>query len=249
MKRVSVVIAVLLLLMTGCGDAKVQDTALHTAMTEGSAIEETQKTEVEEAVSSWVEELDIAQTVTQMIVVSAKGSYAMVSMHTQDDNGIWQEEFSVLGRIGRNGIDKEKEGDEKTPTGVYHFTNAFGILEDPGITTLPYLQIDETHYWVDDSDSKYYNQLVSTQAVKKEWNSAEKLSESIYSYKYVLALDYNEACVPGAGSAIFLHCPSRDFEGTSGCIAIPTENMVEVLQKLRSDCVIIIDSEENIANY
>lgn len=222
MKRVCLIILTIVLLITGCGKSEVS--------------------------SSWVADLEIAKKTTQMIVVSADGTYATVSMHTKVD-GVWEEAFSVQGRVGKKGVGKEKEGDKKTPAGVYRFTTAFGILEDPGITALPYLQVDKTHHWVDDCDSKYYNQLVSTRDVEMDWDSSEYLCKSTYSYKYVLALDYNKECVPGAGSAIFLHCPSKGFKYTSGCIAIPEENMKQVMQLLQSDCVIIIDNEENILSY
>ncbi|MCR5640320.1 MAG: S-layer protein, partial [Lachnospiraceae bacterium] len=80
-----------------------------------------------------------------------------------------------------------------------------------------------------------------------EWNSAEHIASAGDSYNYVLALDYNSACVPGAGSAMFLHC----YAGipSQGCITIPQEYMVQLLQNISSDCAIIIDTEENLSNY
>ena len=198
---------------------------------------------------SWVAQLEIANEISQLIIVEADGTYATVSMHTKDENGIWKEDFSTTGRIGKNGIGKEKEGDGKTPTGVFSFYKAFGINSDPGITALPYLQIDKTHRWVDDSNSVYYNQLVSTEDVEPDWDSSEHLYKSTYSYKYVLALDYNKECEPGLGSAIFLHCPSKGFKYTSGCIAIPEEDMIRVMQLLREDCRVIIDIKEQLEQY
>lgn len=199
--------------------------------------------------SSWVKDLDAAQDTTQMIVVVAEGTYATVSMHTKDENGIWNENFSVAGRIGRNGIGKEKEGDGKTPIGIFKFHAAFGILPNPGVSVLPYLQVDETHHWVDDPNSKYYNKCVSTRDVEIDWTSSEHLYTYVPSYNYALALNYNEACVPGVGCAIFLHCPSATFGTTAGCIAIPEANMIQAMKLLREDCIIIIDSEANIFNY
>ena len=200
-------------------------------------------------ISSWVKNLKIAGKTTQMIVVAAKDTYATVSMHTKDANGVWKEEFSVTGRLGRNGIGKEREGDGKTPVGVYTFMSAFGIKENPGVSVLPYLKVDETHHWVDDPNSKYYNQCVSTKDVEIDWVSSEHLYKYEPSYNYALALNYNETCVPGVGCAIFLHCPSATFGTTAGCIAIPEENMIQAMRLLQKDCVIIIDSEKNIWNY
>ena len=199
--------------------------------------------------SSWVKDLKAAQSTTQMIVVSGKDTYATVSMHTKDANGVWVENFSVTGRLGSNGLGKQVKGDKKTPIGVYRFTDAFGIKDDPGITAIPYVKLDPSHHWVGDPDSKYYNQFVSTKDVEMDWKSSEHLIDYNPAYNYSLALDYNAERIPGRGSAIFLHCPDKKFGTTAGCIAIPDENMIQAMRLLRSDCIIIIDYEENIKNY
>ena len=259
-KRFWVIIAVLLLL-TACGKGGAEDTE---AMTEKLPLEYTETTEISggteivetlvstekvEETESWVKDLEIAQSTSQIVAVVEQGGNATVSFHSKDENGEWSEIFSVEARIGKKGIGKTREGDKKTPIGVYRFNMALGILPDPGISALPYLQVDETYHWVDDSNSKYYNQLVSTRDVEVDWSSSEHIYTATYSYKYVLALNYNEECVPGAGSAIFLHCPSNGFKKTSGCIAIPVEKMKLLMQLLKSDCVIVIDSKDNIMNY
>lgn len=256
MKRFLVMGAVILLL-TACGKGSPADTEgttekkslEKTEAIEEDVTEEIEETEVVEAESSWVKDLKVAQTTTQIVAVVEHGGNATISFHAKDESGVWNEIFSVEGRIGKNGIGKTKEGDKKTPIGVYKFTHALGILADPGISAFPYIQLDETHHWVDDSNSKYYNQLVSTRDVEVDWESSEHLYKSTFSYKYILALDYNEECVPGKGSAIFLHCPSNGFKKTTGCIAIPVEKMELLMQLLEEDCIIVIDSEENILNY
>lgn len=194
---------------------------------------------------SWVSDLDIAQSASQMILVSASGSTATVTMHTKS-SGTWTQILSTSGYIGKNGLGKTKEGDGKTPVGVYHFTKAFGVNSNPG-TSLSYTQVDSSYYWVDDSDSKYYNQFVSTNSVTKDWDSAEQITAYPTAYAYVLALDYNSSCTAGKGSAIFLHCSTGN--ATAGCISIPTSDMVTVMKNVTSGCVIVIDSSSNIKNY
>ena len=71
--------------------------------------------------------------------------------------------------------------------------------------------------------------------------------EGFVSDKYALAVNYNSSCTPGAGSAIFFHC-SRG-SSTAGCIAISESNMIQLMQNLRGDCIIVIDSASNINNY
>ena len=194
---------------------------------------------------SWVSDLDIAQSASQMILVSVSGTTATVTMHTKS-SGTWTQILSTSGYIGKNGLGKTQEGDGKTPVGVYHFTKAFGVKSNPG-TSLSYTKVDSSYYWVDDSDSQYYNQLVSTNLVTKDWDSAEQITAYPTAYAYVLALDYNSSCTPGKGSAIFLHCSTGN--ATAGCISIPEDDMVTVLKNVTSDCVIVIDSSSNIKNY
>ena len=200
---------------------------------------------LDEKVSSWVADLDIAETASQIIVVAADGSNAMVSMHNKEDDGTWTEILSTAGKIGKNGIGKTKEGDGKTPTGVYRFMFGFGNMPDPGCG-LNYTQVDDSYYWVDDSDSAYYNQFVSTDDVTMDWDSAEHIAGVKSSYNYVLALNYNVDCVPGVGSAIFMHCTPT---GGAGCIAVPEEMMVEIMQNVQDGCLVVIDSVEGVKGY
>lgn len=199
----------------------------------------------DEKVSSWVADLDIAETASQIIVVAAYGNEAKLSMHNRAEDGTWTEKLFTIAEIGRNGIGKTKEGDGKTPTGVYRFLFGFGNMPDPGCG-LAYMQVDDSYYWVDDSDSAYYNQFVSTNEVTKDWDSAEHIAGVKSSYNYVLALDYNVDCVPQKGSAIFMHCTPTSG---AGCIAIPEDVMVEIMQNVEAGCVVVIDSVEGVKGY
>lgn len=196
---------------------------------------------------SWVADLDVAATTNQLIIVSATDTYANVGMYKKSSNGVWTEIFyTTEGRIGRNGLGKQQEGDGKTPVGTFRFIKAFGTKENPG-TSLEYTLINESHYWIDDPNSAYYNQFVSTDNVTKDWESAEHLTEYGQWYYYCLALDYNLSREPGKGSAIFLHCTWNGT--TSGCIAIPETYMIEVLKNVNEDCVIIIDTPDGVKKY
>lgn len=52
---------------------------------------------------------------------------------------------------------------------------AFGVKENPG-SILPYHQLTDTDYWVDDPGSSHYNQLVDSSSTKKDWKSAEHMA-------------------------------------------------------------------------
>ena len=50
----------------------------------------------------------------------------------------------------------------------------------------------------------------------------------------------------GRGSAIFLHCLGTTNPYTGGCVAIPENIMKLVMQNVDPDCVVIIDTLENL---
>ena len=185
---------------------------------------------------SFVANLKIAQQTSQaIIVVGNGGSYATLSMH-QKVNGQWQQILSCSARVGYNGISSNsREGDGKTPAGIYSLGQAFGVASNPG-STRGWLQVNNNHYWVDDSNSVYYNQLVDASQTGIKWNSAEHLISYPVAYRYAIAINYNTAHVPYAGSAIFLHCNSNG--ATAGCVSVPQNIMIQILQSLQSDTLI-----------
>ena len=80
----------------------------------------------------WVKNLPAAQTSEQMVVVAGiQGTTAWISMH-EKINGDWEMIMTTPGFIGKNGLGKVKEGDNKTPVGSFKFDYAFGIAPDPG---------------------------------------------------------------------------------------------------------------------
>lgn len=177
-----------------------------------------------------------------IIVIGNGNSYAILSLHTKI-NGIWTEQLSCEARIGKNGITSNKqEGDGKTSSGIYSFGQAFGITQNPG-TRRNWLQVNNNHYWVDDINSPYYNQLVDASQTGIQWNSAERLISYTTAYNYAIALNYNTACIPGAGSAIFLHCSTGG--PTAGCISVNQTNLIKILQSLQDDTLIGIYSDSN----
>lgn len=107
--------------------------------------------------------------------------------------------------------------------------------------------MNNNHYWVSDSDSIYYNQLVDISKTSKKWNSAEHLISYTKAYKYAIAINFNTSYEPGAGSAIFLHCNTGN--ATGGCIAIDEKYMIYTLKNLKNNAKIIIDYSNKIKEY
>lgn len=172
---------------------------------------------------------EITGDTDKILVVRGQGGASVRVAYYREESGEWSQVFGTEGVWGLNGCtDDKREGDKKTPCGVYHFNQAFGILDDPG-AVLPYHKVTEDDYWVDDPDSRHYNRMVNASQVEKDWNSAEHLIQVSPYYNYALSLTYNEEAVPGKGSAIFLHCTAEGYPGSSGCICIPEPEMKTIL--------------------
>lgn len=148
--------------------------------------------------------------------------------------------------VGEKGITEKKgEGDKATPAGTYELRRAFGLGPAP-LTALPYTQVAENDIWVDDPHSRFYNQYVAGGAdLPWQWSSAEQLAAYDTAYRYAVVIEYNtDPIVPGAGSAIFLHCST--YKPTAGCVSVPEEFMVRLLEFLRpGDKITIQDFDGN----
>lgn len=195
---------------------------------------------------------EAAKSSSQIVtVVSSGGSYGELVFWEKDSSGNWIEVDRVSARLGQNGMkyaSQVYEMDKCTPTGIYTLTEAFGINSNPG-SGLPYRQLDGSEYWVDDENSQYYNTMQFGEP-NGRWNSAEKLIDFPGYYNYSIVIDYNRwPVVPGKSSAIFIHCDMGVY--TYGCVAIPQQNLINLLTRLDSskNPVIIMDfSYEDIYN-
>jgi len=113
-----------------------------------------------------VEDLEVSKEVSQVMIVSVDDTTgsATFSMHTKDCNGSWKEIVSAPATVGKNGIGVTTEGNPVTPVGCYGFIKAFGVLPSPG-TRMEYTLLDDSMYWIGNSDSEYYNQFISLNEV------------------------------------------------------------------------------------
>lgn len=179
------------------------------------------------------------EEVQQLIFVKYRGkSRAQLQFYEKKDSA-WIKKISCNSNVGENGIDKKKEGDKKTPTGVYSLPMAFGIKEDPG-TTLPYKKINAYHYWC--SDKSYYNQLIDIRTHGHNCRGEHMCKYRTY-YDYGVFVGYNIKGEYPKGSAIFLHCQKRK-SATSGCITIPKAKMKKILRRLTDGAKICIYNEK-----
>lgn len=178
----------------------------------------------------------IAQRTNQIILVSGNE----LSLWNKS-NGKWNEAFETSARLGYGGLTSNKhEGDGATPVGVYPILYSFGFGSNPG-TSLEYKRIDKNSYFVDDSNSKYYNQWYEGTGQKGE----HMIDHA--QYKYGMVIGYNTGHTPGKGSAIFLHCNGRG--NTAGCISVSEGNMLRLLKSTHEGAYIIITSSNSNLKY
>ena len=175
-----------------------------------------------------------------------------LNVYTKGDDGAWKTVYAgIRAKYGMNGLYKEKEGDSKTPVGVFKMNTPFGIADSAEGFPDNYIKVDPDMYWNGDSASDRYNKLVNV----KEYTAFDRsASEHLINYSgyydYCIDTGYNYEGTPYRGSAIFLHCVIND-EHTHGCIAIPKEYMTEIM-KLYSEgntYIAIYDTADPTAMY
>ncbi len=199
----------------------------------------------------WVANLPAAQDAEQLFIVAGIGmdkTTAFISMHRKNADGKWEQILSTPGFVGKNGLCADadhREGCGQTPAGIYRFNKAFGIAPDPGCA-IPYFQVDENTYWSGDPD-RQYNRMVDIRDVPGlVTDDSEHIVDYEYQYQYCLNISFNEEGTPGRGSAIFLHCfgPAKPYTG--GCVAVPENIMRMIMRQVSPECVVIIDTFENL---
>ena len=173
----------------------------------------------------WVTKLPAAQdeNVKQLFVVAGLGmdkTTASISMHERSEDGKWEQ---IL------------------------FNKAFGIAADPGCA-IPYIQVTDDTYWSGDIREGYhYNEMVNLSDYPDlDMENSEHIVDYIYQYQYCLNISFNEDGTAGRGSAIFLHSfgPTKPYTG--GCVALPEYMMKMVMTNVDPDCVVVIDTLENM---
>jgi L,D-peptidoglycan transpeptidase YkuD (ErfK/YbiS/YcfS/YnhG family) len=123
----------------------------------------------------------------------------------------------------------KREGDGKSPAGVFALGSAFGYASQPlrGLK-MPYLNLTPSIECVDDTGSKYYNRVVDRSVVAPDWNSSEHMRNVGESYRWGIVVDHNGMVTednanppePGGGSCVFLHIWHSHDQGTVGCTAM-----------------------------
>ena len=200
--------------------------------------------------------LDISKFIiadkTNQIILVIPDEYtqppAQLYFYIKEEGNNWKLEKQTDAYIGRDGLGKEREGDGKTPVGIYQFNAYFGIADSPN-DNLPYVKVNKSHYWVGDINSDRYNQLVNIETYTDFVRSDSEHLIEHPEYEYAMNIDYNKEGEKDKGSAIFLRCLKEQQKSTGGGIVIEKEELKKIYQTLNKDCYIIIDTKKNMTKY
>jgi hypothetical protein len=148
-------------------------------------------------------------------------------------NGLgWDETQAADPEEARNLNDPvKKEGDLRSPAGIFHLGTTFGYAsEKPSTWLMPYLHLTSSTVCVDDPKSKFYNRVLDLTAVSPDWTSSEHMLRNDDLYRWGLVVEQNDdPAQPGDGSCIFMHIWPGPGQRTVGCTATAEEQLEVVL--------------------
>lgn len=125
----------------------------------------------------------------------------------------------------------KKEGDGKSPAGVFRIGTAFGYADQkPAGWKMAYVSLTPSVQCVDDSTSHFYNRIVDHATVSPDWHSSEHMAEAGIAYRWGAVIDHNvDPTVPSVGSCVFVHIWGGPGVGTAGCTAMPQDQLEPIL--------------------
>lgn len=157
-------------------------------------------------------------------------------------NGMaWGSGVIATDSVRAEGDPVKREGDGRSPAGLFSLGTAFGYAAAPlAGTKLSYLALTPSIECVDDVDSSRYNRIVDRSTVAPDWKSSEHMRETGESYRWGVVVNHNAIANPdgaprpvrGGGSCIFLHIWKDSGHGTAGCTAMQPADIEALLQWL-----------------
>ncbi len=190
---------------------------------------------------------DLPPACRQVLLVTVpdeKSISAELQMLERDASNSWKQVGETIPvTLGRNGLAwglgehtatppagfrLKREGDGCSPAGVFRLPLAFGDAPSSD-GRLRYVPITESLLAVDDPQSRFYNQIVDSAQVAKDWSSTEFMQREDGLYRHGIVVAHNPANQPGTGSCIFMHLWRGPGQPTAGCTAMSEENLRGIL--------------------
>lgn len=129
---------------------------------------------------------------------------------------------------GRGGIvpaSAKREGDGATPAGTWRIT---GLRHRPDRIAAEAEPIGPRDGWSEDPADPAYNRAIR----HPHPFPAERMRRADRLYDLLAVTDHNaDPVIPGAGSAIFLHCWRKPRHPTAGCIAFRRPDLEWILAR------------------
>ncbi len=178
----------------------------------------------------------------KLILITTAGMstrFALMRRFERNRDGAWEPRGNATPSVvGSNGLGwgltwrkaagsgepLKREGDGKTPAGIFRLGSAFGF----GASSLPgyiHLRAGET-FCVDEPASPHYSRIVP-QRTAGPGTSGERMW-SIPLYRLGFVIDYPTSGAERGGSCIFLHIWRSKETGTAGCVAMPEAAVAEL---------------------
>ena len=150
--------------------------------------------------------------------------------------------FKFKCALGKAGIGKKRiEGDNITPKGVFRIVKIYYRKDrlKKLFSKFTLIEITKSMGWCDDPKSKKYNQPIRLPTKY----SHEILYRRDNIYDLILVLNYNmKPVIKNKGSAIFIHIAKKNYKKTLGCIALKKEDLIQILQIIKSKTKIKIST-------
>jgi len=173
-----------------------------------------------------------AATSQLLVVVGEEGSSAARLYALERRPEGWRRFAGPLpAAVGRHGFapkGEKREGDGKSPSGLFPLEFVFGYAASVP-SAMPYRQATENDLWVDDPGSPDYNRWVRKGETSASSYEIMRLPDN--RYRHGVVIGYNrDPVVPGKGSAIFLHAWLEEGHPTAGCVALDEEKLVSLIR-------------------
>lgn len=206
------------------------------------------------ALSSVAFELPEGSSQCLVGVADSWESSSVVMTLYEKEKGEWKPVGgSWKGRLGKAGLawglgfhpvpkgaEMKKEGDWKSPAGVFKLGGVWGYDKKVKKHAKTYYrQITSRDLWVEDPKSKHYNRhLVLKDEPSTDWEKKQQMKQNdpAHALKLFIAHNAPPKVVPGGGSSIFFHI-WRDNGGrpTAGCTVMERKKLEWLIARMDPD--------------
>lgn len=200
-----------------------------------------------------VRAFELPEATTQCIVgIAADWNSSTVTLQLFEKHGhTWKPVAKEWpGRLGKNGLvwgrgisptpagaSLKKEGDGRSPAGVYRIGGAWGYAAKiRKFPALDYRQITSRDLWVEDPASPKYNcNVILDREPATAWEKKQQMRQDdpVHALKLFIAHNAPPKVVPGAGSSIFFHIwRNGGTKATAGCTTMDSTTLGWLISKI-----------------